>query len=231
MAAKGYYAVRKGFSTGVFGTWDECREATAGYSGAEYRKFRTEDEALAYLRGKEIGFFNGEAVSIPEPNDTRAVIYTDGAFIDGVVTYGVVIKTVNRDIKFCSCVHLHEYYSLHNILGELMGCLAGVQIAYQLGYKELHIVYDYDGVEGWYTGRWKSNGVFQQYYRNKLRSLVMELGLTLYFINVKSHSGVGGNTGADALARRAANLGCCIPDGLVTSGELLVEHLKGNVLL
>ena len=37
MAKKKIYAVRKGHKTGLFYTWDECKKAVYGYSGAEYK--------------------------------------------------------------------------------------------------------------------------------------------------------------------------------------------------
>ena len=49
MAKKKIYAVRKGHKTGLFYTWDECKKAVHGYSGAEYKGFLTKDEAEAFL--------------------------------------------------------------------------------------------------------------------------------------------------------------------------------------
>ena len=39
MARKKIYAVKKGKTTGIFISWDECRDAVAGYPGAEYKVF------------------------------------------------------------------------------------------------------------------------------------------------------------------------------------------------
>ena len=49
MAKKKIYAVRKGHKTGLFYTWDECKKAVHGYSGAEYKGFLTKEEAEAFL--------------------------------------------------------------------------------------------------------------------------------------------------------------------------------------
>ena len=40
-----YYAVRKGHTTGVFDNWPEAQAATSGFSGPEYKKFKTKEEA------------------------------------------------------------------------------------------------------------------------------------------------------------------------------------------
>lgn len=54
MAAKKYYAVKKGRETGIFCDWDSCKAAVEGYSGAEYKGFVRRDDAEEYL-GKKAG--------------------------------------------------------------------------------------------------------------------------------------------------------------------------------
>ena len=53
MAKKKFYAVKKGKQTGLFYSWDACRESVIGYPGAEYQGFETEEEAKNYLENKE----------------------------------------------------------------------------------------------------------------------------------------------------------------------------------
>ena len=54
MAKKKIYAVRKGHKTGLFYTWDECKKAVHGYSGAEYKGFLTKEEAEAFLHSSHV---------------------------------------------------------------------------------------------------------------------------------------------------------------------------------
>lgn len=50
-----YYAVRKGRTTGILDTWDECLESIDGYPGAEFRGFKSKREATAFLNeGKPV---------------------------------------------------------------------------------------------------------------------------------------------------------------------------------
>jgi ATP-dependent DNA helicase PIF1 len=49
-----YYAVKKGIEPGVYTTWEECNKQIDGFSGAEYKKFKTEAEATDYLNTKTI---------------------------------------------------------------------------------------------------------------------------------------------------------------------------------
>jgi len=45
MVSKKYYAVVKGRKTGIFSTWQECKEQITGFSGALYKSFKTRSEA------------------------------------------------------------------------------------------------------------------------------------------------------------------------------------------
>jgi ribonuclease HI len=48
-----FYAVKKGFTIGIFSTWKECLNAVSGYNNPEYRLFYTEEEALAFINEAE----------------------------------------------------------------------------------------------------------------------------------------------------------------------------------
>ena len=51
MAKKKYYVVWKGRKTGIFGNWNDCREAVHGFDGARYKSFDTYEEAQKALAG------------------------------------------------------------------------------------------------------------------------------------------------------------------------------------
>ncbi|KAI0011726.1 Caulimovirus viroplasmin-domain-containing protein [Xylariaceae sp. FL0662B] len=51
--AQKYYAVRAGVSPGVYLTWAECQEQTAGYRGASYKSFLSREDAEAFVAGKK----------------------------------------------------------------------------------------------------------------------------------------------------------------------------------
>lgn len=44
-----YYAVKKGHKIGIFENWSEAQSATAGFSEPDFKKFKTKEEAEAYL--------------------------------------------------------------------------------------------------------------------------------------------------------------------------------------
>ena len=69
MAAKKYYAVKKGKVTGIFQSWEECRNAVEGYSGAQYKGFSTFEEAGGYMGNISAGHpaREGEEASAGHP--------------------------------------------------------------------------------------------------------------------------------------------------------------------
>ena len=53
MARQKVYAIRKGKQTGIFHSWEECKQLVDGYPRAEYKSFLTQEEAEQYLGIKE----------------------------------------------------------------------------------------------------------------------------------------------------------------------------------
>ncbi|XP_065112922.1 ribonuclease H1 isoform X1 [Paramisgurnus dabryanus] len=54
MGKKGnfFYAVRKGFRPGVYKTWDECKNQVDKFPAAIFKKFASEEDALAFVRNQ-----------------------------------------------------------------------------------------------------------------------------------------------------------------------------------
>lgn len=44
-----YYAVRRGRRIGVFGSWPECERQVRYYSGAVFKGFNTEEDAISFM--------------------------------------------------------------------------------------------------------------------------------------------------------------------------------------
>ena len=49
--AKKFYAVKSGYTPGVYDTWEECKKQVSGYPGAIYKGFSTLEEAMEYISG------------------------------------------------------------------------------------------------------------------------------------------------------------------------------------
>lgn len=50
--ANKFYAVKKGKKPGIYTTWPDCQKQVNGFPGAEYKSFKTKNEALIYMGEK-----------------------------------------------------------------------------------------------------------------------------------------------------------------------------------
>ena len=95
MAAKKYYAVKRGKTEGIFYTWEECRASVEGCPGAEYKGFASLKEAESYLGTGKPGAKKpgtgkkaagaGIPDEFPEPGTLLA--YVDGSYDDSMKKY------------------------------------------------------------------------------------------------------------------------------------------------
>lgn len=211
MAGK-YYAVRKGKTPGIYRTWEECKELVDGYSGAQYKSFRTLEEAQAFV-GTSFATGTRKAMSntqkgadCAENGLPEVYAFVDGSFnsLTGMYGYGGFL-IVNGDryvLQGSGCDP--EMAGMRNVAGEIMGSMAAMEKAMELGVKELAIYYDYMGIEMWATGAWKRNKQGTIAYYEYVQQIRDRLSLT--FIKVKGHSGVEGNEEADLLAKQAVGI-------------------------
>ena len=124
MAGK-YYAVRKGTVTGIFRTWEECKKNVHGYSGAEYKSFKTLEEAEAYMKGGAVA---------EEVTDT-VPIYVDGSYnkVTKEFSYGMVVLLKEGEQIFCESYRDEELATMHNVAGEIKGAEAAMRYAMEPG--------------------------------------------------------------------------------------------------
>ena len=55
--SKYFYAVRVGNAPGIYNTWSECENQVKGFKGAKFKKFKSYDEALAFIDNKDRSFY------------------------------------------------------------------------------------------------------------------------------------------------------------------------------
>lgn len=191
-----FYAVRNGHKIGVFDTWDECKASVDGFSGAEYKSFKTYDEAIAFVRGENIGADIHDGVAA----------YVDGSFNAGtnVFACGVVMLVNGEEITFNQAYDDAELAKMRNVAGEICGSILAMRYCIKNSIDTLHLYYDYEGIEKWCTGVWKTNKPGTQRYKEFYDSV--KDTLTVVFHKVKGHSGDKYNDMADALAKEAANI-------------------------
>lgn len=191
-----FYAVRKGKKTGVFSTWDECKEQVTGFKGAVYKSFKTLEEAEEFVKGNEEKIENVEAVD-------GVYAYIDGSFdrVNGIYGSGVVIVDGDKKYEFKHAGNREDYAQLHNVAGELEAAKYVMWYAVDKKIKEITLFYDYQGIEAWAVGDWKANLSYTQDYvefYNKVKAVVK-----VNFVKVKAHTGIELNEVVDKLAKDA----------------------------
>ena len=205
MAKKNVYAVKKGMVTGLFYNWEDCKASVAGYPGAEYKGFATENEARAYLGMEPLACDmktnegHGREISAE-----RIIAYVDGSYEHSLLTYayGCVYLLPNGEIKTESGSGQNpEVATIRNVAGEMIGAMTAIRWAIKNGYQSIEICYDYEGIEKWATGAWKAKNELTQKYAAYMREKQQKISVT--FTKIAAHTGDTYNEQADALAKAA----------------------------
>lgn len=192
-----FYAVRKGITPGIYTDWDTCKSMVDGFSGAEYKSFKTRGEAEAYL---------GNAGDVMQEDTSVAYAFVDGSYnpVTEVYGYGGFLVVDGERHVLQGSDDDPEMAAMHNVSGEIAGCVAAVKKALELGLSQLDIYYDYMGIEMWATGQWKRNKKGTIAYYEYMQSVKGKIAIQ--FVKVEGHSGVEGNEEADRLAKEAVGV-------------------------
>ena len=190
-----YYAIKDDLNHEIVDSWDLCKEHLKNYTKPKYKSFKTKEEAEAFLNGE-----------ILDDNITAPKAYIDGSFDSktNAYSFGGVLIMDGKEYPYKKKFEPDEYSSLRNVAGEIQG--AGFIIAYAVkkGIKELHIFYDYLGIEKWFTHEWKANSkiaVDYQILADRVKDKIK-----VYFHKVKSQTNNHYNDYADKLAKEALGL-------------------------
>ncbi len=195
-----FYAVRNGRHIGIYGTWEECRAEVDGYSGAEYKSFGSYSDAANYIGG-QISLFDE-----PETEENTAVAYVDGSYNIETqqFSFGVVMFCNGAEHTFSQSFSDPLLASMRNVAGEIKGAEKAMGYCVENNIKSLEIYYDYEGIEKWCTGEWKTNKegtiAYKRFYDEASKSV------NIFFNKVKGHSGDKYNDMADRLAKDALGI-------------------------
>ena len=191
-----YYAVKIGRQTGIFNTWEECKEQVEGFENAEYKSFSSLEEANNFLDEQQQLQFEVEG----------PVAYVDGSFREDTNEYsfGVVLLVDGKEYHFKKSFPEDELSSMRNVAGEIKG--AGFIILYCLNrnINKLTIYHDYEGISKWYQNEWKANLFGTKKYQEFANEVKGQINVS--FVKVKSHSNNHYNDLADKLAKDALGI-------------------------
>lgn len=186
--SKVYYAVRRGRKPGIYRTYAECEKQVSGFSHQEYKKFSSREAAEEYMPEKE--------------NKAWAFVLGDYNSDTGVYGYGGFLCDGERDYPLSGCANDPDIRTMRADAGKLLGIMAAVRKAEELGIQELTIRYDLTGIEKWATGEWKAGRPGTKAYAEFMNS--DERRVRLNFEWVKSGADTERKRKASALAGKAA---------------------------
>ncbi len=206
MTVKKYYVVKKGKKTGIFRSWAECSEAVKGYPGAEYKSFSNQKEAEDFLNG------TGQTAVSDVPGPERLLAYVDGSYDDSIKKYAfgcVFLLPDGRIFTEFGNGDNPQSLAQRNVTGEMLGAMYAVRFAILNGFSEIEIRYDYQGIEKWVTGEWRSRTELTGKYAQAMRQWGKQIAM--YFTKVAAHTNVTYNELADKMAKRGLTEGNGVP--------------------
>ncbi len=198
-----FYAVRKGVVPGIYRSWDAAKPMVQGFPGAEFKKFETESDAEAYMKG------NVKPTSTSYEEPPTAYAYIDGSYRvkEGTYGYGGFIMVNGNKTIIQGSDNNPAWASMRNVAGEILGAQEVVKNAIEMGLTEITIFHDYLGISHWVTGAWACKNPCTKEYRDFMQDAMKVIKVN--FTHVDGHTGIPGNEEADRLAKES--VGVSIP--------------------
>ncbi len=212
-----FYVVVNGRKTGVFCGWEECRKNVENFSGSEFKKFNSKEEANRYYSQIKNERKNIEKVLGSKKDDIylsvadlqkkyaskeEAICFVDGSYCPEQNKYGFggVLISGGNVRQFSQLCFDNQMASMRNVAGEIMGATEAIRLSLVTGVKVLNICYDFEGIEKWCTGNWKCHCDAAAEYK-RFYDFARRMGMKIHFIKVKSHASIPMNDFVDSLAR------------------------------
>lgn len=138
----------------------------------------------------------------------KAKLYTDGSYNKDLGIYGSGYVLLDENEKVISRGHKTGYPDPKengwNINGEVAAAELGIERALELGFSQIEVYHDYEGIGKWADGIWGAYKTYTIQYAKNVEKYRRQANIR--FIHVKGHSGNKWNDVADAEAKLGAKL-------------------------
>jgi len=131
----------------------------------------------------------------------RYQAFVDGSFIESQIGYGAVILDRGEPVaELFGRVDDPDAFVSRQVGGEIQAVLETLKWCKENGIAEICIFHDFENVEKWAVGSYKTNTPMTQAYKQYIDSC----GIKIFWHKVESHTGVAFNERADELAKMGA---------------------------
>lgn len=159
-----------------------------------------------------LGRYPEDADVNDRPEEGTLLAYVDGSYQDALKKYGfgcIFILPDGRIYTEYGNGDNPDSLKQRNVSGEMLGAMYAVRFALNSGFTAIEIRYDYEGIEKWVTGAWKSKNDLTK--KNAQTMLGWGQKIQIRFTKVPAHSKVKYNELADETAKLGVANGNGIP--------------------
>lgn len=193
-----YYALKDidGYKN-IVNSWAEAEQIIKTLNKPKYKSFQTLEEAHAFL----------DDVDLTIKDNYKYMAYIDGSYdeLSKRYSFGCILLMDGNEYIFKKAFSPDEYSEFRNVSGEIKGASFIINYAISHNIDELHIYYDYIGIEKWFLREWKANTLIAKKYQEFADSVRDKIKVC--FHKVKSHANDYYNEKVDKLAKSALGLG------------------------
>lgn len=127
--------------------------------------------------------------------------YVDGSFIEGCTGYGaVILKDGSIVAELSGKVDTPEAFNSRQVGGEIQAVIEVLEWCKKEKVKEITIFYDFQNIEKWATGKFRTNTPMTRSYKEYIDNC----SIIIIWHKVESHTGIELNERADMLAKNGA---------------------------
>ena len=132
-----------------------------------------------------------DAAPEERPKPGTLLVYVDGSYDDSLRKYAFGCVFILPDGRVCTEYgngEKEQALKHRNVSGEMLGAMYAVRTAMVSGFGQVELRYDYEGIEKWVTGQWRSKTELTGLYAASMREWGKKIKIC--FTKVAAHSNV-----------------------------------------